>query len=173
LVVPPQRVLQAHARGLEQRNEELADRDWELKETEERSRSFLEAQGDFIVRRDTNGRITYANDALLALAERGREFLLGSDFALPLLEQGESTFSPDGARIYDQKIATAEGRAGSPGAKFRYGSMAGWKSRASDATSPTALKRNSRWRKRATRRKPPIAPSHASSPWSRMKSARR
>ncbi len=29
--------------------------------------------------------------------------------ALPLLEQGESTFSPDGARIYDQKIATAEG----------------------------------------------------------------
>ena len=71
------RVLQAHARGLEQRNEELADRNWELKETEERSRSFLEAQGDFIVRRDTNGRITYANDALLALAESGREFLLG------------------------------------------------------------------------------------------------
>ena len=30
-------------------------------------------------------------------------------FPLPLLEQGESTFSPDGARIYDQKIATAEG----------------------------------------------------------------
>ncbi len=103
------RMLHAHLRRLEQRNEELADRNWELKETEERARSFLQAQGDFIVRRDADGCITYANDAFCTLAERGRAALLGSDFALPLLEQGNSAFSPDGARIYDQKVATAEG----------------------------------------------------------------
>ena len=49
-------------------NEELADRNWELKEAEERARSLLEAQGDLIVRRDSEGRITYANDAYCALA---------------------------------------------------------------------------------------------------------
>jgi signal transduction histidine kinase/CheY-like chemotaxis protein len=103
------RTLQAHLRRLEQRNEELADRNWELKETEERARSFLEAQGDFIVRRDADGCITYANDAFCALAESDREVLLGSDFALPLLEQSDSALSPDGARIYDQKVATTEG----------------------------------------------------------------
>ena len=103
------RTLHAHLRRLEQRNEELSDRNWELRETEERARSFLEAQGDFIVRRDADGCITYANDAFCSLAERDREVLLGSDFALPLLEQGDSAFSPDGARIYDQKIATEEG----------------------------------------------------------------
>ena len=103
------RTLHAHLRRFEQRNEELADRNWELRETEERARSFLEAQGDFIVRRDADGCVTYANDAFCALAERDREVLLGSDFVLPLLEQGNSAFSPDGARIYDQKVTTAEG----------------------------------------------------------------
>jgi signal transduction histidine kinase/CheY-like chemotaxis protein len=103
------RTLHAHLRRLEQRNEELADRNWELRETEERARSFLEAQGDFIVRRDADGCVTYANDAFCALAKRDREVLLGSDFVLPLLEQGNSALSPDGARIYDQKVATAEG----------------------------------------------------------------
>ena len=48
--------------------EELNDRNWELREAEERARSLLEAQGDLIVRRDANGLITYANDAFCALA---------------------------------------------------------------------------------------------------------
>jgi signal transduction histidine kinase/DNA-binding response OmpR family regulator len=103
------RMLQGEVRRLEQRTEELADRNWELKETEERARCFLEAQGDFIVRRDADGHITYANDAFCALADDDREVLLGSDFTLPLYEQGDSAMSPDGARVYDQKVATAEG----------------------------------------------------------------
>ena len=37
---------------LEARIEELSDRNWELREAEERARSLLEAQGDLIVRRD-------------------------------------------------------------------------------------------------------------------------
>ena len=44
-------------RELEIRVEELSDRNWELRETEERARSLLEAQGDLIVRRDAQGNI--------------------------------------------------------------------------------------------------------------------
>src|SRR5229473_3133089 len=47
----------AHALGsanrrLEARAEELCDRNWELRDAEERAKSFVEAQGDVIVRRD-------------------------------------------------------------------------------------------------------------------------
>ena len=88
------RLLRADVRRLEQLTEELADRNWGLKEAEERARSFLEAQGDFIVRRDADGCITYANDAFCALADSDREVLLGSDFTLTLFEQGDSALSP-------------------------------------------------------------------------------
>ena len=57
--------------------EELDDRNWELREAEERAHSLLEAQGDLIVRRDANGLITYANDAFCALAGRSRDELIG------------------------------------------------------------------------------------------------
>ena len=94
---------------LELRFEDLSDRAWEVKEAEERAKSFLEAQGDVIVRRDRAGRVTYANDAFCALAGRARDELLGSRFDLPVLEQGEVALRPDGARMHDQKIASAEG----------------------------------------------------------------
>ena len=96
-------------RRLEQRLEEVSDRNWELKETEERARSLLEAQGDFIVRRDASGHITYVNDAFCALADSDRDVLLNSDFALTVLEQGDTALSPDGAKLHDQRIATAQG----------------------------------------------------------------
>lgn len=44
--------LRAQLRAQAARIEELSDRNWELKEIEEHARSFLEAQGDLIVRRD-------------------------------------------------------------------------------------------------------------------------
>jgi signal transduction histidine kinase/CheY-like chemotaxis protein len=103
------RTLRAYAHRLEQHNEELADRNWVLKEAEERARGFLEAQGDYILRRDMDGHITYVNDAFCALADSDREVLLGSDFALSVLEQGDTAASPDGTRIHDQKVATAAG----------------------------------------------------------------
>ena len=62
------RVAKIKMRGLEARVEELSDRNWELREAEERARSLLEAQGDLIVRRDAASRVTYANDAFCALA---------------------------------------------------------------------------------------------------------
>src|SRR6478736_6542491 len=99
------RVTRAAKRALELRNEELSDRNWELREAEERARSLLEAQGDVIVRRDNLGRVTYANDAFCALAGKPREALIGGVVELPVLEQGALTVQSDGTRVHDQKIA--------------------------------------------------------------------
>jgi PAS domain S-box-containing protein len=96
-------------RALEARNEELFERNWELREAEERARSLLEAQGDLIVRRDSFGRITYANDAFCALIGRPREALIGSVVCLPILEQGTIAVQPDNTRVHDQKIAGGVG----------------------------------------------------------------
>jgi len=103
------RRLTADVAQLEARAEELADRNWELKEFAERSRTFLEALGDVIVRRDPAGRITYANDAYARLAGRTAAALRGSEAALTVVEQGTITTLPDGTRMHDQKIAGPDG----------------------------------------------------------------
>jgi PAS domain S-box-containing protein len=94
---------------LQQRAEEIDDRNWELKESEERAKSFLAAQGDVIVRRDADGRITYVNDAFCALADLVHSELVGSTFTLPVLEQGATAHAVDGTRLHDQKIITKTG----------------------------------------------------------------
>src|SRR6266705_1330491 len=90
-------------------NEALADRNWELQEAEQRARSLFESQGDLIVLRDAEGRITFVNDAYCELAEQPRNALIGSDFTLDVLEQGETALESNGTRIHDQKVATALG----------------------------------------------------------------
>jgi PAS domain S-box-containing protein len=90
-------------------NEALADRNWELKEAEERARSLFESQGDLIVLRDADGGITFVNDAYCELAQQPRATLIGSRFTLEILEQGGAALEPNGTRIHDQKIATAQG----------------------------------------------------------------
>jgi PAS domain S-box-containing protein len=90
-------------------NEALADRNWELKEAEERIRSLFESQGDLIVLRDAAGLISFVNDAYCELAELPRSALIGSRFALNVLEQGDTALDANGTRIYDQRIATAVG----------------------------------------------------------------
>ena len=91
------------------RCEELADSTWELKEAEARATSLLEAQGDLIVRRDSGGRITYVNDAYCALTGTARDALLGTTTALPSLQQGRASTLPDGTRLHDEQIMTADG----------------------------------------------------------------
>jgi PAS domain S-box-containing protein len=86
-------------------NEALVDRNWELKEAEERARSLFEQQGDLIVLRDADGCITFANDAYCELAGRARESLIGTSFAPVVLEQGDSAIETNGTRVHDQKIA--------------------------------------------------------------------
>jgi PAS domain S-box-containing protein len=108
-IVGRNRALKAEIERLEAQVEDLSDRAWAIKEAEERAKSFLEAQGDVIVRRDGGGAVTYVNDAFCALAGSGRETLVGSRFDLPVVAQGEIVLGPDGTRMHDQKIETAEG----------------------------------------------------------------
>jgi len=103
------RRMRAELRDLETRLDEAADRNWEIREAEERATSFLEAQDDLIVRRDAGGAVSYVNDAYCALAGRRREDLVATTFTLPVLDQGETGVMADGARAYDQKIATNNG----------------------------------------------------------------
>ena len=101
--------LRVKLRALSERIEELSDHNWELKEIEERAKSFLEAQGDVIVRRDGRGLITFVNDAFCALTGAPREALVGSGFKPDVIEQGETALKPDGTRVHDQKIAGRDG----------------------------------------------------------------
>ncbi|MGB3866666.1 MAG: ATP-binding protein, partial [Xanthobacteraceae bacterium] len=96
-------------RGVMLRNEALVDRNWELKEAEERARILFESQGDLVVLRRADGAIGFVNDAYCVLAGQPREALLGTTFALPVLEQGKIVTDAAGTRIHDQKIATASG----------------------------------------------------------------
>ena len=109
LLISRIRQMKAELRRLETRLEEAADRNWEISEAQERARSFFEAQGDVIVRRDGHGAITYANDAFCALAGRTRADLLATTFAPPVEEQGDVATLGDGTRVHDQKIATPGG----------------------------------------------------------------
>jgi PAS domain S-box-containing protein len=85
-------------------NETLADRNWELQEAEQRARSLFESQGDLIVLRDSEGCITFVNDAYCELARQPRDALIGSKFSLAVIEQGDTALDGDGTRIHDQKI---------------------------------------------------------------------
>jgi PAS domain S-box-containing protein len=94
---------------VEQHSEALADRNWELREAEERARSLFEKQGDLIVLRDAEGRITFVNDAYCRLALQPRSALIGSRFSFDVLAQGDTVLEADGTRIHDQKIAGPAG----------------------------------------------------------------
>ncbi len=109
LLLIRRRMVAEKLQALEIRVEELSDRNWELREAEERARSLLEAQGDLIVRRDAQGRVIYANDAFCALTGKSREALIGKVVDLPVLERGALSLLADGTRVHDQKIACGAG----------------------------------------------------------------
>lgn len=96
-------------RRLALHNNALADRNWELQEAEYRARSLLESQGDLIVLRDAEGKISFANDAYCEMAGSSPALLIGTDDALEVLEQSDVTIDRSGTRLYDQKVATAHG----------------------------------------------------------------
>ncbi len=103
------RLMRRKLRMIAMHNEALADRNWELQEAEQRARSLFESQDDLIVLRDAAGRITFVNDAFCALAGQPRDALVGSHFALPVLEQGDTALESSGTRVHDQKIASPLG----------------------------------------------------------------
>jgi PAS domain S-box-containing protein len=99
------RLLRKKMRKVALHNEALADRNWELQEAEQRARRLFESQGDLIVLRDAEGRITYANDAYCELAQRPRDALIGTRFSLEVLEQGDTALEPNGTRVHDQQVS--------------------------------------------------------------------
>ena len=98
------RLMRQKFRKVALHNETLSDRNWELQEAEQRARSLFESQGDLIVLRDSDGRITFVNDAYCELARQPRDALIGSKFSLRVIEQGDTAREGDGTRIHDQKI---------------------------------------------------------------------
>ena len=96
------RWLRRAARKIKAANEALIDRNWELQEAEERAQHLFEAQGDYVVRRDGEGKILFVNDAFCQLAGAARDQLLGSDFRLTAAEQGPAAVQADGTRTHDQ-----------------------------------------------------------------------
>src|ERR1700728_1878227 len=103
------RLMRRKLRKIALHNEAMADRNWELQEAEQRARSLFESQGDLIVLRDADGRITFVNDAYCELARKDRAELIGSRFQFTVVEQGESAIESNGTRIHDQRIETALG----------------------------------------------------------------
>ncbi len=57
--------------------EQLADRMWELEESEERFRGLIDALGDLVVHRDREGRIVYVNTVMADLLGDSPEALVG------------------------------------------------------------------------------------------------
>jgi PAS domain S-box-containing protein len=110
LLLRRQRMLRADIARLEQRIETLSDEQWELRDAEERAKSLLEAQGDIILRRDGDGRVTYANDAFCALAGQPREALSGRTWTPLVVESSDVSTLADGTRCHDQEIETPAGR---------------------------------------------------------------
>ena len=103
------RLMRTKLRTIATHNEAMADRNWELQEAEQRVRNLFEAQGDLIVLRDSEGRITYANDAYCELAQVPCDDLIGSNAVLKVLEQGDTALDAHGMRIHDQKIEGPQG----------------------------------------------------------------
>jgi PAS domain S-box-containing protein len=99
------RMMRQKLRKIAMHNEAMADRNWELQEAEQRTRRLFESQGDLIVLRDTDGRITFANDAYCELAQTHRDALIGNPVRLTILEQGDVALESGGTRIHDQKVA--------------------------------------------------------------------
>ncbi|BAT61739.1 signal transduction histidine-protein kinase BarA [Variibacter gotjawalensis] len=100
--------LRAQVRDLHAKLEKITDSNWELRDSAERSRSLLQAQGDLIVRHSTDGIITYANDAYCELAGRGPE-IIGTPFSMTVAEEKLSAVLSDGTQVIDQEIIDPNG----------------------------------------------------------------
>ncbi len=76
------------APGADPALESLRDLQWELKEREARYRDLLDHQGDVILRRDKERRLTFINDAFCKTFGLTREAALGRVFTLPANDAG-------------------------------------------------------------------------------------
>src|SRR5690606_34226112 len=78
----------ARIADLEARIETLRDEKWEIAERETRYRDLVRAQGDLILRKDLQGRLTYVNDVFCDTFGRTRTEVIGLPF-VPEYPEGE------------------------------------------------------------------------------------
>ena len=102
-------------RRLMDRCEELEDRMWELRESDERQASILSTVGDVIIRRDTNGEIVYANAAAretfgaISAPRIGEAFSLAELSVLPTTNGSEQTQTDSTMGFGDLQLKTVHG----------------------------------------------------------------
>jgi len=77
--------IEALTERLDSSLESLKDLQWEVREREARYRDLLDHQGDVIVRRDADGRLSFVNDAFCRTFGMERDAALGQVFQLPAL----------------------------------------------------------------------------------------
>ena len=102
--------LQRGLMALRQELEEVHAQAWRLAESEQRFRSLVKAQPDIMVRYDADGRITFANAAyacLLGAPEAAAP--IGAQAQPKVVETGPVRTRPDGVRLVDEAVETAEG----------------------------------------------------------------
>ena len=129
------RQMKAELRDLEARLDEAADRNWEIREAQERTTSFFEAQGDVIVRRDGAG-CDHLRQRRLLRARRPRARRPSGDRRLRCRWRSRASpaASPTARACTTKKSPRPTARAGSLGAKSRCAPMAAAKCKASAAT---------------------------------------
>jgi PAS domain S-box-containing protein len=95
--------------------ESLRDLQWEVREREALYRDLLDHQGDVILRRDADGRLSFANDAFCRTFGLAREAALGQLFRLPLANTADDfavpPFPPRGGERQNRvvELATEDG----------------------------------------------------------------
>ena len=95
--------------------ESLRDLQWEVREREALYRDLLDHQGDVILRRDADGRLSFANDAFCRTFGLAREAALGQVFRLPLANTADDfavpPFPPRGGERQNRvvELATEDG----------------------------------------------------------------
>ena len=85
------------------------DRIWSLEERLARAAALVDAQGDFVLREDAQGRVTHASAPLCSLAGKPTEKIIGGSFPLNVVSEGVRTTLPDGSTSFDQEIAARDG----------------------------------------------------------------
>ena len=89
--------------------ETLQDRTWELRESEERYRSLVEAFGDLVLHRNSTGHVTYLNKALASTFNLDHETAYNQKFDPKFLEEYKRDTELWPGTIREVKVDTAEG----------------------------------------------------------------
>ena len=94
---------------LHRRLEELQDRAWELRESEERHRSLAEAFGDLMMHRDDTGCIVYVNEAFAKTFGIDPNESYGEQFSQKFLEVKTINQNLQTGKLREVKVDTRRG----------------------------------------------------------------